>query len=388
MFGVLRISTAAAVLVGTALVTPGVAVADGPTVIELESLGGGQSGARDINDKGAAVGFADTGTGERHAVRWDSRGRIIDLGTLGHRGSEGNQINATGMVAGTVDLGEARHQAARWDRFGNGTLLELLHPGEQSDVSDISDTGIVVGNATSPDLDRWSFHAVRWERDGSVVDLGLSDVDSGAEAVNNAGTTVGWTYLPDTSVRAVRWDRDGTTTYLDQLPGTTSSYAFDINDRGEIVGTAYAPDRTRAVRWDAAGRVTELGVLPGGRSSVAQAVSEDGTVVGNSTVDDQHESYSAVRWNPDGTMTDLGAQLPGERSVAHGINDAGTIIGESGVDTLDSYAVRWDASGNVVELPPLAGGTAGTALAINDSGTIAGWSDKNEVWFRAVLWVE
>ncbi|MDP9313712.1 MAG: hypothetical protein M3R24_23000 [Chloroflexota bacterium] len=40
------------------------------TVTDLDTLGGSDSEARDINEHGQIVGTSETATGERHAVLW------------------------------------------------------------------------------------------------------------------------------------------------------------------------------------------------------------------------------------------------------------------------------------------------------------------------------
>lgn len=106
--------------------------------------------------------------------------------------------------------------------------------------------------------------------------------------------------------------------------------AYDINDRGDIVGqSAFDDSSFHAVRWSA-GNVLDLGKLTGGRSSEATAINNLGVIVGDSgTADgDQH----AVLWK-EGAITDLNSFLS-EANRAHlilksanDINDQGWIVG-------------------------------------------------------------
>ena len=50
----------------------------------------------------------------------------------------------------------------------------------------------------------------------------------------------------------------GVLTVLPPIPDGFSSFAFDINDRGQIVGDSGAADRYHAVRWYG-GALTDLG---------------------------------------------------------------------------------------------------------------------------------
>lgn len=51
-------------------------------MVELGTLGGALSEAHAINQRGDAVGCAETPGGAQHAVLWRN-GALLDLGTLG-----------------------------------------------------------------------------------------------------------------------------------------------------------------------------------------------------------------------------------------------------------------------------------------------------------------
>ena len=76
-----------------------------------------------------------------------------------------------------------------------------------------------------------------------IVDLGLGD-DSSAAAINETGHVVG-----SSAAGGFLWRRGGVT-YLGHLPGHVSSWATDINNRDEVVGSSVAADGTsHAFLW-------------------------------------------------------------------------------------------------------------------------------------------
>ena len=273
--------------------------------------------------------------------------------------------------------------------------------------------------------------AVRWDTSGNAaVELGNLGTDgrgatnSGAYAINAAGTTVGYAtkYSGGTFLdrRAVRWDASGTAaTELGNLgtdsSGVSNSTAFAVNAGGTAAGVAYkyvgTPPvliGTRAVRWNASGTAaTELGILAtdsfGSSTAAAWAINNAGTAVGFA-----HNNHDRpVRWDAGGTaVTELGSLDAGTGNAqgeALAINTAGTAVGYSYKYTgrpfesdLGTRAVRWNAGGTAAtELDNLGtdstGQTFSRAYAVNDAGTAVGYAVKytaagTDLFTRAVRW--
>ncbi len=215
----------------------------GQPPVDLGSLGGSYSVAVDINDNGQIAGTALTpGDTGRHAVLWNG-GVMTDLGTGTGRISWGNAINGAGQVAGAIAWGEGldyRESAAVWNGAGAPTLL-AGPAGGTSVANDINDRGQVAGAAGA--------HAAVWNA-GVLTDLGVLDPSlpenfSEAYAINELGQVVGRSFSnSEHNYRATLWENGSVidlNSFLDPSvvqAGWRLTEAFDINENGEIVGTA------------------------------------------------------------------------------------------------------------------------------------------------------
>ncbi len=305
---------------------------------------------------------------------------VTDLGTLPetpYTGSEAWDINNRGQVAGNAwghtpfggdpVGGTAVVAPVRWDADGSITRLPTVPGWPMGSATGINDSGEVVGEARVP----WFLPtplpgtppggAARWDPEGNVADLGTlpGATHSAANAINERGQVAGTAYfgLSMNQHNAVRWQADGSITDLG--PGQANA----INNAGQVVGWSFTHESGfRAVLWGPDGSTTDLG--PG----QANAINDAGQVVGAS-------AGRAVVWHPDGTMTDLGT-LAGHRSAAMGINNAGQVVGyiDPDPDPDSRWAVLWNTDGSIVDLGSPEARTGSTATAINDAGQVVGWT--------------
>lgn len=230
----------------------------------------------DINDAGQVVGWIDrkedwvddwgrTHTGsdqrmKRRAVVWHN-GSMTELpelpGLLWNWGSShAYAVNNVGQILGTSggwksdpQEGSIRYGATVIWRKGeiDWEITELT--GFSADPKDINDAGQVIGNRSTDG--GHTKVAVLW-KNGNVEVLPNfpGGKQSYAYSINNAGQIVGEVERADGEVRAVIWE-NGTVTELSTLPGASFSTAASINNLGQIVG--YHDDD--AVVWAGPGSV-------------------------------------------------------------------------------------------------------------------------------------
>ena len=201
-----------------------------------------------------------------------------------------------------------------------------------------------------------------------------------AVAINNSGQVVvrAWTtdyYQP----HAVLYD-NGVATDLGTLGGA-STYAADINDAGQIVGTSITSGGyAHAFLWEN-GVMTDLGTLGGNRSD-ALAINDAGVIVGSATLSTDFQSAEHAFVFENGVMTDLGT-LGGTNSYARAINDSGQIAGDSWVpgDGIHSpgYFVHafLYSGGTMTDLGTL-GGLSSYVKGLNELGHVTGFSEVPE----------
>jgi probable HAF family extracellular repeat protein len=323
------------------------------SVINLGTLGGTSSLGGAIDQDGSVAGGANlVGNKNSHGVLW-RRGRITDLGTLGGPSSIAGSLNDSGIVGGgaqtsTPDpFGEdfcvlgATYECLPVLWYGSRKVVLPTLGGNNGVANNINDRGLVVGIAentthdpTCPATQVLQFEAVAWEpRTGRVHELPplSGDSDGYAFDVNERGDVVGASgTCAQPNGHAVLW-RNGTATDLGGLGGTTNRGALGNNNRGQVVGMSnLAGDATsHAFLWQK-GMITDLGVLPGDVSSVAYAINDEGQVTGQSC--DASANCRAFLWQGS-VMTDLNALIPPHSSLhlmyGYDINSRGAIVGQA-----------------------------------------------------------
>jgi len=197
----------------------------GGALTDLGMLPGcGGSVATGINAFDHVVGYSTTSSGFDRATLWNG-GSIADLGTLpGDVRSYARAINNKDQIAGTSDGPDGAHHAFL---IANGAMYSLgTLGGLESAALGINDDGVVVGWSTASDGVQYPF---RWSAATGMVALGTTS--GSAYAVNVHGQVVG-----DTDGRAALWDLAGVRTDLGAAFGGDYSWAYGINDAGQVVG--------------------------------------------------------------------------------------------------------------------------------------------------------
>jgi probable HAF family extracellular repeat protein len=135
---------------------------------DLGTLGGTFGFTNWMNGRGEVVGFSDlSGDTNAHPFLWNGV-RLVDLGTLGGDNGEANWVNDAGSVVGSADvLGSQTHHGFLWT---NGAMRDLPPTGGDpcSDADAINDAGQAVG--ADDDCQGDNLNAMLWEN-GSALNL-------------------------------------------------------------------------------------------------------------------------------------------------------------------------------------------------------------------------
>ena len=319
---------------------------------------------------------------------------ITDLGVLsGYASSLAYSVNSSGQATGCSDnsssqstlcIGESASSGYYWstdtDMVNLGSLagydaivgVTINDSGEIAGLAQNSQTGISRGFA-------WT------QRDGFTE---LSPLPGGsyssADANNNYATIVGYSSVSNGDVHGVLWVSNGSSYQIKDLgilPGAPYTYAYDVNQKMQVVGEAYNSAGTRftAVLWSKAAGWRNLGTLPGGQNSIADWINDPGVAVGGAYTT-QYPNGVAVYWDTSYKIHSLGTLPGGAQSYAGGENNVGEIVGESTVPGGVLHACIWK-NGIVKDLnnhiPPNSGWVLNHASAINQTGQISGFGTIN-----------
>ena len=214
--------------------------------------------------------------------------------------------------------------------------------------------------------DRVVRHATR--EAPAVIDIGtLGGPYAFATAINNHQQVVGQSIdAAETRVTAFLWE-DGVMRDL-STAGLHFEIANDINDRGQIVGSGFAPDgRLVALTWQD-GVLTELPVPAGASYCSPEAINDHGDIVGFC---DQQPAQWGMLWRRSGDVVSLGPAPEGWSAGTVDINERGVVLGAA-VDPANArHTWVWD-DGVVTVVDNVPGGPLWMPTALNDRGQIVG----------------
>lgn len=304
---------------------------------------------------------------------------ITDLGTLGGAYSYGFGINNAGEVSGgaatATQSGGLSQTAFLWYR-GHMTNLGTLPGGLNSDAGGPNASG------------------------ESAILSETSVPDPNGEDFCEFGT--------HRQCLAAVW-KHGTLTALPNLPAGNNAAAFDLNNRGQIVGfaengvhdstcltggTPFQVTQFEAVLWGANGKIRELPPLHGDTVGFAFGINDSGQVVGssglcaNSSIPPAPSGAHAVLWEEDGSATDLG-NLGGAMNVADAVNNRGEVVGGA-LSPVDGtiHTFLWTKDTGMRDYGAFPGAfvtVAPCCNTINNSGEVVGFAiDGNGP--RALVW--
>ena len=231
-----------------------------------------------LNDSGQAVGISRIGVADSlgefwscsaflpgagticHAFFWEND-VMIQLPTLGGTNGFGADINNRGQAVGWAETAEfddsctgvqrLGFKAVLWEpRNGSKRALEPLPGHSASAATAINERGDVVGISGECDQAvgrKSAIDAVKWDHQGRVTRLGNlgGDYWHTPMAINDRGEVVGFGNPPNgnfdgDSLRAFYWSEKTGIRDLGRIEGFLSSQALGINGRGQIVGVSCA----------------------------------------------------------------------------------------------------------------------------------------------------
>jgi probable HAF family extracellular repeat protein len=214
---------------------------------DLHTLGGPDSNAFLINDRGEVAGWSFTsfvanpssGVPTVDPFFWSPEdGKMIDLGGLGGTYGSTYWLNNRGQVVGASNLaGDTTEHPFIWSK-GKGMQDLGTLGGTFGHADSINDGGEVVGfSLLQGDA---VGHAFLWHN-GVMTDLGTvgTDPDSGPGSINSHGQVAGTSFsFAEGDLHGFLWENGGPLVDLNTLvlPGTrmTVTSALLINDRGDI----------------------------------------------------------------------------------------------------------------------------------------------------------
>jgi probable HAF family extracellular repeat protein len=263
-----------------------------------------------INNLGEVGGYSQTGT-TIHAFLYRN-GKMIDIGA--GSGSTLWELNDRGEAIGTA--GDPNRY---YFLYSGGAVHRLTAPNSDVVFTNLNNSGELIGYTAEPTADL-GFRYLN----GHSQSLGTLGKDGCAPlGINNQGQIVGQSGAVFAG-HAFLYD-NGRMHDLGALGANSahnSSFAYAVNDLGQVVGFGYLPIPTGSVAhafFYSAGVMRDIGTLPGYTGSVAVGINNSGQIVGY--------CYSASSSAPfvyeNGHMYNLSALLS-----ASAINDFGQIVGQ------------------------------------------------------------
>jgi probable HAF family extracellular repeat protein len=319
---------------GTGAVAEG--ISDRNWIVGTSNLAGDQSGHAYLWRDGVMTDLGTLGgpnSSEQLPVK-DDRGLIAGWAETSNTDPLGEDF--CGFGTGLTCLGFL------WQ---NGVMTPLpTLGGNNGKALGVNNHGQVVGYTENSTRDPTcippqllDFEAVIWgPKSGEIHELFPlpGDTEAAAFGISDKGQAVGASGVCSNGslpIHAVLWQKDGKVKNLGSLGGVLNSLPWAINSRGQVVGQSnLAGDTTvHAFLWTEDNGMQDLGTVPGDSASLSFGINDKGQVVGGSCIDPSFNNCRAFLWQ-DGVMTDLNTLVkPGSTSLylffGNDINSQGEI---------------------------------------------------------------
>lgn len=320
----------------------------------------GSAGAFGINGLGYPVGGADDVAGHRQAFI-HRNGKLVQLPLPKSKTaviSEAYCVNNAGMVAGNVYDESLRSRAVIWTETGCQELGTL--GGVESGVLDINAQGVVIGHSDTAD----SFSYFIWMPQAAHgFPAGMSELNHFVpRAINDAAAIAAQVRLEGNVLHSAMWlpapnfGLPAGLTHLDSPRFPMGSRPEGMNNRGAIVGgglvseweehpALWLPSEMYGLEagWH------DLGLDDGDRVSFAWDINDRGWIVGTRTwygdppseFEDPPVFIEGWLWIPGRGRIDLNDLIPqtGEYTIVYprAINNRGEIAASAGSTALLTY---------------------------------------------------
>ncbi|MBI3855307.1 MAG: hypothetical protein HY293_06415 [Planctomycetes bacterium] len=378
-------------------------------MIDIGTLGNGDSRATAVNKNGQVTGVSGTTTFRDHVFLWSAATGMLDEGSPDDLSSSGVAINASGQIAGTYvsnanetkgffvdptngrsnikDMGWSQSTAVAINTSGlvagqslnpagytrafvwsaNGGMSEIYTPtGHHSSVVGMNDNGQVIGHHNPANSYTQGF---LWSASAGWQEINSGGYLTTLVAINRPGLILGYgiggAFLRQT---------DGTLIPLPPPTGGVNVQPVAMNDSGVVIGTFQLNGEYRAFKWTLATGSVDLGAIS------AVAINSNGDYTGQKLFGSNTHAYLK---KVNGTYKDLGAFVS-QYSDAIAINSNAHVIGHSGAAD-GTHGFYYDTQ--MRDMGTLGGGFS-LPTALNDAGQAVGWSYTASGQPNAFLWTK
>jgi probable HAF family extracellular repeat protein len=166
---------------------------------------------------------------------------------------------------------------------------------------------------------------------------------------------------------------------LGALAGDSSSIAWGINANGDVVGWSNGPNGTRAFVYTNLLKMVPLPAVPNRPRSLARDINDAGDIVGSANAGGTDLGH-AVLWKG-ATVQDLGT-LGGAFSEAWAINNIGKIVGTSDTAGGAVHAFLYTPGSGLSDVTP--NSDQGAATDINDAGEVRASGLRPQLRLRSI----
>lgn len=236
--------------------------ANGKNIHTIGLLSGSWSWTNGLNDNGVLVGDATiAGDLVSHAWIKQPSGAMTDLGTLGGDNSYALNVNNKGLIVGISEF----------DTLGSGVHGFVINPGSttmidvgslggtQMGLWEVNNKGVIGGfGSLAGDTEFRGFHAKPPYNKLIVMDT-LGGTNSSVRGINDNGVIVGITRTAGDLVRRAFVAQVGSKAITElATPAGRNAGAFGINNLGQIVGQVARATDNRYLAFVCTGDCTDL----------------------------------------------------------------------------------------------------------------------------------